>query len=346
MIALRCWGGVALVGLVAVAWPSAARACGAAPTPWYTIDRQAPLGEGVLLDAVLSVEMLETASPSEASLLLPTLELSVAGANATTEVLPRERGTTNRLTFVPPKALLPLTTYHASFHTGQTLVSGGEAPAQPTSVTWEFTTGEDSSEPLTLDGKLAVSLEPGQDPVYTCGNDCGTDCVESSHVAVTKARVTLPLVTGGVPGKFFGTLTLTGENVSLERPVELTPGKAAEVLITLPQEEQPYTPCFAFEVSDDRGSSAKAKELCLDDTFPSTQGAGGEGGAGPVSPGPDTSATGGSVHTPNDLGWGDDTVEPKKSSSCSLTGAPRGSAWPIALAALLLSRRRRSRSAL
>jgi hypothetical protein len=177
-------------------------------------------------------------------------------------------------------------------------------------------------------------------------------------VNVTKARVKLPRLSGGVPGKFFGTLAVTSDQpvdfhrgpdledplVSLEQVIEFIPGEVHQALVTLPSEDAPYTPCFALQVSDDRGNTVVAKSLCLDDTFPSTRsiGAGGEGNG--------TAGTGnnGVAGSPayQGQGLGDDTVKPKTSSSCSFTQAPRGSLWPLALAALLFNRRRRSKTAL
>lgn len=359
MVGVGIWGVVLAAGLAAT---RPAEACGALPEPWYTVDKQTPLGEGVLLDAPIVVELKETqVNTTEATIADFQLQLQVVGADVSTTLSPRWSGGRNRVVFVPSRPLNPQSTYRAVFSTGQTLLDGSEGPV-PAGATWEFTTGTAHSEPLALDGELQVSLEAGLDPTYTCTDtSCGPLCNESGKVSVTKARVKLPRLSGGVPGRFFGTVALTSDTpydftppskgspepespvVSLQQPVEYVNGEAMSALITLPSEDAPYTPCFALQVSDDRGNSVVAKSLCLDDTFPSTMNAGaggGSGAAGHSGLGNDGTPTAG--HYPDLV---DDTVKPKTSSSCSFTHSPRGSLWPLALAALLFSRRRRSKTA-
>jgi MYXO-CTERM domain-containing protein len=249
---------------------------------------------------------------------------------------------------------LPDTTYHATFRTGQQL--DGVPPVEPSSATWEFTTGSSAAPALELHGELRVTLEQGQDPIYTCTNDCGGGCVQAGSQPVTKARLKVPGLLGGFGKKFSSLLLLSDDTpgsfdapsktepeprsehaVWLEQLGEIDPSAPGDVLITLPHEEQPYKPCFAFKVWDDRGQEALADPVCLDDTFPSVQPPLGNNGS---------AGTTGSASMGYPLA--DDTVKPhRKSSGCSVSSASHGvpSALALLVALAALSRRRQPKSA-
>jgi uncharacterized protein (TIGR03382 family) len=310
------------------------------------VDRLSPQGEAVALNAPLIVELLETTSDSDAPPPLPELSLSVVGSDEVVRVPATSSTRGTRLSFVPTEPLLPDTTYHATFRTGQLL--DGVPPVEPSSATWEFTTARTAAPALELHGELRVTLEQGQDPIYSCTTDCGGGCVQTGSQAVTKARVKVPELLGGFGAKFSSVLLLSDDTPgSFEAPSktepepqsehavwreqleQLDPSAPADILITLPLETQPYQPCFAFKVWDDRGDEALADPVCLDDTFPSVQ--------------PPLGNAGSMGHP-----LVDDTIKPRsKSSSCSASGASGG--VPSALALLVglaaLSRRRQPKSA-
>src|SRR5205085_11134414 len=101
-----------------------------------------------------------------------------------------------RLTWIPIESLEPETTYEAHFNSGYEGV--------PDTI-WTFTTGRESAPPLSLEGHLEVTFEPGTDTVQTCPppNPCGYDeaSCTSQIVQVTKPRVKIPRAIGGFPGR-------------------------------------------------------------------------------------------------------------------------------------------------
>jgi MYXO-CTERM domain-containing protein len=348
-VRMRPWwcmlGAAALLGLHA----RTAAACSATPEPWYTIDRQAPLGDAVPLNAPLVVELLSVASDVGVPGRAPTLSLTVVGADESVTLSPLDGGRGSKLSFVPGAELEPRTTYRARFETGQTALDDTQPQPQPSTATWEFTTGDELAPPFELTGELSVTLEAGQDPVYTCSTPCGDGCVESGKQAVTKARVTVPTLSGGFGARYRATLLLTDDTpgsfaprakpdesenlVRVEQYAEIEPGAETDVVVTLPLETMAYRPCFAFKAWDDRGDEVAAEALCLEQAFPPTyeppqSGASGAGGAGPMYP-----------RQP----MGDDTVKPKsKSSGCAVAPGETSAAWLVLL--LVAARRSRRRA--
>jgi MYXO-CTERM domain-containing protein len=187
-------------------------------------------------------------------------------------------GSTPRLVWVPRQPLTPSTTYEASFNTGY--------EGAPDHV-WQFTTGQTTTPPIALEGELSAELVPGIDPILDCPQ-CSGACVQTGERNVTKALVRLPRVKGGFAGRT-GHVWLTDDTpYDFREPRKLPPLPneqhlvslssfvvfgddglpTQDVLITLPEESEPYRPCFAFVVSDERSEGAFAEPFCLDEAFP------------------------------------------------------------------------------
>lgn len=252
-------------------------ACGAAPTPYYVVGQRAPSGEGAFVNAPIQVTLEEGEDGPVVDGLEPTLVLSKRGSAEPLTLRPLLAAPA--LVWVPLEPLEPLATYEAHYNPGY--------EGQPDTV-WQFTTGSSAAPELTLNGKLEVTLEEGTDPVYGPLNDCGTGA-QTGTVTVTKARVKLPQAMGGFAGRF-GELHLTDERAFdfsaasktapavneghlVSRPAYANLERDDELVITLPQQVEPYRPCFAFRATDARGDQAQAEPLCLDQPFPATEAA-------------------------------------------------------------------------
>jgi hypothetical protein len=312
-----------------------ASACGASSPPSYAVDELAPQGVGVPVNAPVQVTLRveETESGFDAS-IGPSLVLTPTGSDLAVDLRPV--GAAPGLTWVPLSSLEPQTSYTARFDSGNAGVA---------ETSWEFTTGSAAREPLSLDGRLEISLEAGTMVVPECG-PCGNDCVDGDEVAVVRARVKLPRARGGfAPRRAWLWLTddrpydfsepskgtpepYRGTNVSLGTSVLLD--DETETLVVVPEEDAAYRPCFALQASDARDDRAEAPSVCLD-PFPapdSPSSVGGEAGAG---------ATG----APS-------TPAARASSSCRFGVSPTGGHGAVILVALALgaarSRQRRSRA--
>ena len=116
-----------------------------------------------------------------------------------------------------------------------------------------------------------------------CSSPCGGDCTQSGTRGVTQARVKLPELSGGFGSTLSAVLLLTDDSPGSFAPpskaepatehvvsVELFAGARSELRVTLPVEAQPYEPCFALKVWDDRGDEVFSEPVCLDETFPNS----------------------------------------------------------------------------
>jgi MYXO-CTERM domain-containing protein len=211
---------------------------------------------------------------------------------------------------------------------------------------WTFTTGTKSTPPLSLEGELEVTLEPGTDTILECPSDRKPACSNSEGctdrvVAVSKARVKIPRSIDGFPRRF-GHLRLTndvpfdfspasktpspdaGYDVSVEEYTNLDDPSVTEMQITVPDRAVAYRPCFAFSAVDERGDQATSKPLCLEPIAPAAN----EGGAGAM-PNPDDGLAANKPPSATSEGC---SVGPTK---------PNGSVWLAALGLYALARRRR-----
>jgi hypothetical protein len=233
--------------------------------------------------------------------------------------------------FVPLKPLQPNTAY---------LVDVGDPPPQaglpnePAQTRWRFTTGVAVRRPLDLAGKIDFAYELGSDAVFDCANGpgiCGPTCAATGMREVTKARVSLPAPFDGFAAQGMeGELKISeqvapgsSEGVVSRAVTKPELGKTAEVVVTMPERPDgaAYLPCFDYTVTDVSGQSL-TRGFCAEHAYPLPDEL-----SGNISNGMDP------LHAP------------RTSTACSLSGAPRGDARLLALAvaALLLSRRRRSR---
>lgn len=253
-------------------------ACGASAPPFYVVKEQAPTSAAAPLNTPLIVTLIEDADGPVVESFNPTLTLTRGRADIGIEL--KALGAPPTLVWVPVEPLAPGTLYVAHFNPGYEGIPDS---------TWSFTTGTESTPPLSLEGELEVTLESAVEfvPTSPCIPGCGNagDCAgagTSEFVNVTKARVKIPRAvdgfaqrTGAVwltddkpydfsPISKTGPLPYEGTNVSILSFADLDDPSVTEVLITLPEEQTPYEPCFAFAASDARGDRAISKPLCLD----------------------------------------------------------------------------------
>ncbi len=338
--------GVGLAAVVAgLGHSGAALACGASAPPYYVVEQQAPTGASAPINVPIVVTLRIDPNGPVGENFSPALSLTKAGSDVLVQLKPL--GGLSTLTWVPVQPLEPDTTYEAHFNPGYEGI--------PDTI-WPFTTATKAAPTLSLDGQLQVSLESAVESVATCpctpgcGNqgDCAGAC-SNQLVNVTKARVVFPRalygfaeragavwLTDDKPYEFFpfsktGPKPYQGNNVSTVAYADLDDPDVTEVLITLPEGEAPYKPCFAFDATDARGDQATAQPLCLDELFP----------AGTASEDP-------TVVDPDDGhdGLAHDMKQPSRTSSgCSVGRAGYSGAWLVSLGLLGLMRRWRPTAA-
>lgn len=256
--------------------PTPARACGATAPPFYVVKDQAPASDATPLNAPLVITLeADPNGPADPN-FNPSLTLMESDSDVPVEL--ESLGGLPTLTWRPNTSLEPETQYEAHFNPGYEGI--------PDTI-WTFTTGTESTPTLSLEGELAVTFEPGTDTVFSCpaggGIGCdGTAGCTSEVVAVTKARVKIPHAIAGFMRRS-GALWLTddlpyqfspesktspapyhGANVSRVEYVDLDDLDLREALITVPDGERRYQPCFAFAASDARGDQATSAPLCVD----------------------------------------------------------------------------------
>jgi hypothetical protein len=277
------------------------------------------------------------------------LRFSLTGVDSGQAIEVKSLGGAQTFAWVPLEPLEANTTYEANVNLGYESV--------PDTI-WEFTTGTVSTPALALEGKLEVSLERGTDTIYPCpAVPCGSiyECA-AQEVTVTKARVKLPRASGGFPARV-GQLWLTdnqpfdftpdskmdpapyrGQNVSLVEFVDLDDASVTEVLITVPAEDAPYQPCFAFAASDLRGDQAMVEAVCLPGSTAPEEDAGGSESGGSDAAAADSAATEPAAVNP---------ATPSNSASCNVArgGASGGACW-AALGLLAFAKRRSLRQRL
>lgn len=265
-----------LLGAALVARSTPALACGASNPPYYVVSDQAPSGEDVPLNAPLLVELAESADGPVYPEISPSLVLTLEGEGEAVPLVAVSR--VPHLAWVPSSRLQPGKTYEAHYNPGY--------EGHPDSI-WQFTTGDSVKPAITLEGSLQATLEPGSDPILECST-CGSDCVEKGRRPVTQARLRLPRVASGFDPRR-GELWLTddsaftfpapdqdsapsteGHTLALVTSVTFDAEgyPTSDILVTLPEEDAPYRPCFALRVTDGRGDRATAEPLCLAETFP------------------------------------------------------------------------------
>ncbi len=236
--------------------------------------------------------------------------------------------------FVPLAPLAPHTTYVVDF---DDLPPQPGSPNEPGPTSWRFTTGDAPAPTLRLEGEITVAYELGSDPVFDCPNGpgiCGPTCAATSMRDVTRARVSLPAAFDGyaavgmkgelkiseqvAPGAANGRIAYAFTSPDL--------GKSSEALVTMPEREDgaAYSPCFEYTVTD-ASEHDIITSFCASSPYPLA----GELRDAPAGEQPPRG--------------------PRTSKACAFAPTPRsGSAssfTALALAALLVSRRRRSRNA-
>jgi MYXO-CTERM domain-containing protein len=253
-------------GVALLAHATSALACGATAEPYYVPSQQGPTGNDVALNAPLVVDLSERADGPAEPHLNPRLTLTVEGTDEAPELT--RIGSAPRLVWVPQAPLAPSTTYEAHFNPGY--------EGHPDTI-WRFTTGQELTPPVALEGDLEVTFEAGTEPLKECGNNCGTDCRQVGTVGVTKARIRLPRAVLGFP-RYHAEVWLTDDapydfsrgprrglvNLSTWISYDERGQPTEDALFTVPEEEQAYRPCVSVRVVDERGDAAVAPSFCAE----------------------------------------------------------------------------------
>lgn len=268
-----------VLAIAALLAPGRADACGALPSPTFTISRVSPSDgsseiardTGIIVGAIPSsspggptefaaVDLIDVSS-GEASPLTSVSWFSLGGPEETMAVHPVE----------------PLAPQH-DYRIEATL-RGGSAAALVSS----FSTSDALLEPLVLTGTISLSLRSGQVDVVECG-PCGGECKVAGKQPALLADVQLPVPKGG-QGVYLGALHFTDDepaHISARDPSS-TDGQPHEVMVTqfvkleadeaqtLHQEifveDASYAGCFTFAVWDPAGNVAHASG-CLPSMSP------------------------------------------------------------------------------
>jgi hypothetical protein len=272
----RSWSAALVVVVLALAARTAA-ACGQAPPGYWTWGTSAPVpAEGLPLDGAMlltGVTWGESGQPSE--IATPgTHEITVRDAAGA--LVPGQ--TTPWLFYVvwrPTSPLPPATEFTLEAVSTSAIPRPPGIAGEPT-LQRKFRSGDRAAPPLQLSGALQIALETHDLDVHTGCNNCGTGCTVARQVRALRARVSLPITTGGQSSVgYSANLWLTNDQprqpplqpggtlVSLGVWRVVLPDQPAEALIAIPEEERPYAPCFSLQVTDPAGHSVVAPPVCL-----------------------------------------------------------------------------------
>jgi hypothetical protein len=257
----------------------AASACGAVLPAYWTLTAAVPTAEMLPTDgAILLQGKAWSDIPRDSGELSQAIVVTVrdaAGADVPGTVEAWYLSTEPTAIWRAMAALAP----NQSFILSASALPQAERPALATgdtTLTTTFHTGDQPALPLVLQGTLRVTLETYDQPVWKdciCGN-----CTPNGSIRGLRARVTIPAAQGGstteaegysawlwitndrahaLPDGPGGTLVNLG---GLER---LPAGRASDVFIPVPEEDQGYVPCFTARVIDPSGHFADPPVVCL-----------------------------------------------------------------------------------
>lgn len=241
---------------------------------------------------------------------------------------------TGVFSFIPVQPLAPHTAYLVDI--GTPPPQAGQ-PGEPAQTRWRFVTGNASAPELRQEGELSVTYELGSQLIYDCGPGlCGPGCDPSGTRDITQARVTLPAPFDGFSAQGLeGKLEVSEQvapnatpGVSLTAYSAPAAGQTSELVVMMPERADgaAYLPCFDYTLRD-AGGNTVTSALCLPNPYPL-----------PSELAEDTPPPGDPPH------------RARTSKACAFAPGPQQGAasavTSLALAAILLSRRRRSRISL
>ena len=266
--------------------PARAGACGASPSPTYTISevKTHSGASGVARDAGILVSAVPSLPSGGASVFADVQLMD----GETDEVLPLQTiswdllgGADATMALHPLAPLAPQHSYQVEVTPLD--FSGEGAEASP--FVASFTTSSELLEPLVFTGELGLSLRGGEVDVLECG-PCGNDCSAIGKRRALLADVRLP-APGGGQGVYRGILHFSDHvptrisernpagyerdeelhDVHVMQLVELEAGDALTLQQQVFEEEQSYAGCFTFVVWDPAGNVAQTS-ACLPSLSP------------------------------------------------------------------------------
>jgi hypothetical protein len=262
--------------------PDHARACGALPTPSYTISgvTPSPWATGVARDVGLIVRGLPSSQPggpihfAEIELIDADSGMPVPLEGLSWYSLGNDEDT---MALHPLEPLAPLHRYRVEVDPYDSEVGGTDGGIFISS----FETSDVLLEPLTLSGELGFSLRGEEVDIVQCG-PCGNSCNPIGKRSALMVDVQLPAPSGG-QGVYRGVLHFTDHtparlsarspgdyeydedelhNVRLTQWVAPDANQAITLQQEVPVEESAYAPCFTYVVYDPAGHIAQTS-ACL-----------------------------------------------------------------------------------
>lgn len=335
------------VVVLAAGAPRPAQACGASPSPYWTLAGSVPEDKAVGVPRDLGIVLITRAwinEPGGPGFPYDSHSVRLYEAATDTEVpihadisWMSDRPTN---AWRPDAPLAPDTEYRVE----AMLADQGPLPAEvsgPTELTFTFTTGADLAPAIEVAGELAMELEAYDEEQLDCG-PCGNGtCVPAGTVRRVRARVTIPALSGGfgddgyrgwlavrpdVPATFAGPGEPSdGSGLGSTSYVSIVPGAPTVVYVPLSELDRTYRPCFSLGAWDPGGHMSPVAPVCFDAVRPADLLA---------SDVPPLADAGSAV-----------TLPPRADASCAVTqrGAP-GVPWSVALAFTLAATRLRRRS--
>jgi hypothetical protein len=280
---MRFLWAAALIPIGALTAVGHARACGASPPAYWTLSGALPAsGQTIPTDgAVLLIgKAWADVYPNRSGEELINDGLAVSVRDAADALVAGKLETWwyggDAVVAWRPTSPLPAS---SSFRLEATARSSTARPAGvvgDTVLRTDFATGPGPAAALRLAGDVAVRLETYQAELFKNCNNCGTGCTPNGSVRALRARVTLPATEGGfAPDGYLAWVWMTNDRphdlpdgrggtlVNLGGVCHLEPGKPAEVLLSVPGEEQPYSPCITTRIFDPAGHFTDPPPLCL-----------------------------------------------------------------------------------
>lgn len=324
---------IAVVVVLAAGVPQRARACGASPTPYFTLAGSVPedgavgvprdLGIVLIADAWWDVPDVPAIFPG-----FPPTSIHLFDAATDTEIpvheVPWMSGPPTAA-WHPDAPLAPRTAYRVE----AVLADQGWMPPEasgPTRLTFTFTTGDDLAPALEATGELAMELETYDRQLFANCGPCGDGCVPAGTVRDVRARITIPALGGGFDQDGYRAWAAVREDVpaTFDTPGEpndgagvvptvyapLVAGTPTVVYGAIPDLDRSYRACVSLGAWDPAGHMASVAPVCLD------------------------------AKRPSDLLAAE--LPPDAAASCAVTPrGSRGAAWLAPIAIVLAAARRR-----
>ncbi len=282
---------IAVFIALAAAAPRRASACGALPTPYFTLIGSVPADGAVGVPRDLGIVLSARAwgYEPEGSAIFPgfvTTSIHLFEVATDAEVPLRSIPWMSGLptaAWYPVAPLAPRTGYRVE----AVLADQGAMPAEvtgPTRLTFRFTTGDELAPALEALGGLAMELETYDRDVFDCG-PCGSGCVTAGTVRDVRARITIPALRGGFDQDGYrgwvavredtpATFGAPGEpddgaGIFPTVYVPFAPGAPTIVYAPVADLDRSYRACVSLGAWDPAGHMPSVAPVCLDAMRPS-----------------------------------------------------------------------------